>query len=354
MSFWEEPQRNSMASRFSNSPVITRLRNSPVVSAAKRWAAGKASPKPLPRDPNPRRFLNTTAVAPSNNSLTPMNGDNLANGNKMAKFARNASPRLKKMGEGFLEAIKGAWSALTDSKFRQDYVTFLKSIGLVLVTINLLFAFCLLLYWPIVTFALSWLPGLLGQLLTLIPLWAFIITRKRTPMASNRLFLDELEKLSPPRARELAQQMNLDEVINQNWMEDVYHDLRTSWHFTKYSLMFLSFSIIPVVGSFITFFGQTWLVADRMGWNLLNVYTISAKKMSYRQQKHWMRARKWRIIGFTLPYVFLASIPFIGPLFLGIAEAATAHIYFHLLSKDTDSLTDKKRPSPGIEFKKAT
>jgi len=76
--------------------------------------------------------------------------------------------------------------------------------------------------------------------------------------------------------------------------------------------------------------------------------------MSYRQQKHWMRARKWRIIGFTLPYILLASIPFIGPLFLGIAEAATAHIYFHLLSKDTDSLTDKKKPSPGVEFKKAT
>jgi len=300
--------------------------------------------------------MNTTTIAPPSNNSTALNGDSPTNNNKVAKFARNASPRLKKMGEGFLEAIKGAWSALRDAKFRRDYLTFCKSMGLTLVAINSIFALFLLIYWPIVAFALSWLPGLLGQSLTLIPLWGYIITRKRTPMASNRLFLDELEKLSPTRAGELAQQMNVDEVVNINWMEDVYHDLRTSWHFTKYSLMFLGFSIIPVVGSFITFLGQSWLVADRMGWNLLSVYTISAKKMSYRQQKHWMRARKWRIIGFTLPYIFLASIPFIGPLFLGVAEAATAHIYFHLLSKDTDSLTDKKRSSliPGIEFKKAT
>jgi len=355
MSGWESTQqRNSMASRFSNSPVITRLRNSQVVSAAKQWAAGKASPKPQPRDPNPRRFFNNQqTTVPPNNSI-PNNGENLINNNKVAKFARNASPRLKKMGEGFLEAVKGAWSALMDSKFRKDYLIFLKSMSLTLLAINVLFSFFLLIYWPIISFALSWLPGLSGQVLTLMPLWAYIITRKRTPMASNRLFLDELEKLSSSRAEELEQQMNVNEAINNNWMEEVYHDLRTSWHFTKYSLMSLAFSIVPIVGPFITFLGQTWLVADRMGWNLLSVYTISAKKMSYRQQKHWMRARKWRIIGFTLPYILLASIPFIGPLFLGIAEAATAHIYFHLLSKDTDSLTDKKKPSPGVEFKKAT
>jgi uncharacterized protein involved in cysteine biosynthesis len=174
-------------------------------------------------------------------------------------------------------------------------------------------------------------------------------------MSINNLFLDELESLSPIRHQELSEQMNTTEVVNPNWIEDVYHDLRTSWHFTKYSLMFLSFSIIPVVGSFITYLGQTWLVADRMGWNLLSVYTISAKHMSYRQQKHWMRARKWRIIGFTLPYMFLSSIPFVGPLILGIAQAATAHIYFHLLSKDIDTNSDKpKIVSAPLEFKRAT
>jgi len=362
-------QRTSMASRFSNSPVITRLRNSPVISAAKRWAAGKASPKPQPRDPNPRRYMSAPITSTTSNNHT-LNGErsnsttattnpmeyNVAPTSRIAKFARNASPRLKKMGEGFLEATKGGWSAINNAKFREDYVNFMKSMGLILLSIYAIFGALMLVYLPVVLFFVTWAPGLVGQLLTVIPLWAYIIARKRTPMSNNKLFLDELQQLSPTRAQELESQMKLEDGVNKHWVADVYHDLRTSWHFTKYSLMFLAFSVIPVVGSIITFFGQMWLVADRMGWNLLSVYTISAKKMSYRQQKHWMRARKWRIIGFTLPYMLLVSIPFIGPLFLGIAQAATAHIYFHLLSKDTDSLGDKKKSnaSPLIEFKKPT
>jgi len=353
------PQRASMASRFTNSPVMTRLRNSPVISAAKRWAAGKASPKPQPRDPNPRRFSSSSSTPQSfsekNNVNSGVNNGNNPPTNKVAKFARNASPRLKKMGEGFLEATKGGWSSIQNPNFQQHYGKFLKSMGIILLAMYAVLGVILLVYFPLVAFLFAWAPGLFGQLLTMMPLWAYVITRKRTPMSVNQLFLDELEKLSPSRAQELAQQMKQEDIINKNWVEDVYHDLRTSWHFTKYSLMFLSFSVIPIVGSFITYLGQMWLVADRMGWNLLSVYTISSKKMSYRQQKHWMRARKWRIIGFTLPYMMLSSIPIVGPLFLGVAQASTAHIYFHLLSKDTDTLTDKKKStaSPLIEFKKA-
>jgi len=272
--------------------------------------------------------------------------------NKLVKLAKNAVPRARKMWEGFQEAIMGGLGALQNPKIRQDYAKFVKSMGVILLAMYAVFGILLLVYWPIVLFIVSWAPGLIGQVLSLIPLWAYIITKKRTPMASNQLFLDELEKLSPQREQELAQQMNTEEV-NKSWLDDLYHDLRTSWHFTRYSLMWLAFSVIPVVGSFITWFGQTWLVADRMGWNLLSVYTISAKKMSYRQQKHWMRARKWRIIGFTLPYVLLASLPVIGPFFLGIAQAATAHIYFHLLSKESET-AQKPTASPLVEFKKPT
>jgi hypothetical protein len=257
------------------------------------------------------------------------------------------------MWEGFLEALKGGYTALQNPNFRQHYLHFVKSMGLILLGMYAILGVLTVIYFPIVLFLVTWAPGLLGQTLTVIPLWAYVITKKRTPMASNQLFLDELERLSPQRAKELEQQMRTEEVVNRNWLEDVYHDLRTSWHFTRASLMWLAFSIIPVVGSLISWLGQTWLVADRMGWNLLSVYTISAKKMSYRQQKHWMRARKWRIIGFTLPYMFLSSIPFIGPFFLGLAQAATAHIYFHLLSKDAET-TQKPGSSPLVEFKKPT
>jgi len=338
----------SMASRFSNSPVITRLRNSPVISAAKRWAAGKASPKPQPRDPNPRRGSQPTTAA---STTIPIQQNPPSN--KFMKLARNAAPRGRKMWEGFQEAVTGGYAACTNPKNREDYGHFLKSMGIILLAMYSAFAILLLAYMPIAVFLVGWAPGLIGQILTVMPLWAYMITRKRTPMAVNKLFLNELERLSPPRARELEQQMNLNETFNQGWKDDLYHDLRTSWHFTRASLMWLAFSLIPVVGSIISWIGQTWLVADRMGWNLLSVYTISAKKMSYRQQKHWMRARKWRILGFTLPYMILASIPIVGPIFLGLAQASTAHVYYHLLSKDTENV-QKQTASPLIEFKRPT
>jgi len=342
-----------MAARFTNSPVITRLRNSPVISAAKRWAAGKASPKPQPRDPNPRRYSNPASqTAPP--TTTQINGPTQnPPSNKLMKLARNAAPRARKMWEGFQEAIKGGYGAIQNPKISENYGYFLRSMGSVLMVMYAIFALLLFAYWPITLFVTAWAPGLIPQLLTVMPLWAYVITKKRTPMAANRLFLDELESLSPARSRELEHQMNVNETFNNNWKEDLYHDLRTSWHFTRASLMWLMFSIIPVVGSLITWIGQTWLVADRMGWNLLSVYTISAKKMSYRQQKHWMRARKWRILGFTMPYMILASIPFVGPLFLGLAQAATAHVYYHLLSKDTET-PQKQISSPLVEFKRPT
>jgi len=257
------------------------------------------------------------------------------------------------MWEGFQEAIKGGYGAMQNPKVKQNYAQFVRSMGSVLVVMYTFFALLLLAYWPITLFLSTWAPGLIPQILTMIPLWAYVVTKKRTPMAANRLFLDELERLSPTRSQELEQQMDINEKFNVDWKDDLYHDLRTSWHFTRASLMWLIPSIIPVVGSVITWIGQTWLVADRMGWNLLSVYTINAKKMSYRQQKHWMRARKWRILGFTMPYLILASIPFVGPLFLGLAQAATAHVYFHLLSKDTEA-PQKQAESPLIEFKRPT
>jgi len=345
-----------MASRWTNSPVITRLRNSPVISAAKRWAAGKASPKPQPKDPNPRRYShntnNTAPPQPRQPQETTVTNPPNPPANKLVKFAKNAAPRARKMWEGLQEAVTGGFSAVQNPKVRQDYWNFVKSMGTILLAMYAVFGILLLVYMPVVLLLASWAPGLIGQILTLIPLWAYIITRKRTPMAANQLFLDELERLSPQRAQELSQQMNTNPGVNKTWKDELYHDIRTSWHFTRYSIMWLAFSIIPVVGSFITWFGQTWLVADRMGWNLLSVYTISAKKMSYRQQKHWMRARKWRIIGFTLPYMLLASLPVVGPFFLGLAQAATAHIYFHLLSKENEPM--KPPASPVVEFKKPT
>jgi hypothetical protein len=39
-------------------------------------------------------------------------------------------------------------------------------------------------------------------------------------------------------------------------------------------------------------------VTNRLGWNLLSVYTQDCRKMNYRQQKDWMRTYRWLIFGY--------------------------------------------------------
>jgi hypothetical protein len=40
------------------------------------------------------------------------------------------------------------------------------------------------------------------------------------------------------------------------WVSDVKDDAHRSWHFTRYSLLLLAFSIVPVVGPIVSFLGQ--------------------------------------------------------------------------------------------------
>ena len=42
-------------------------------------------------------------------------------------------------------------------------------------------------------------------------------------------------------------------------------------------------------------------MTNRLGWNLLSVYTQDCRKMNYRQQKDWMRTYRWLIFGYHAP-----------------------------------------------------
>ena len=49
---------------------------------------------------------------------------------------------------------------------------------------------------------------------------------------------------------------------------------------------------------------QIVLVTNRLGWNLLSVYTQDCRKMNYRQQKDWMRTYRWLIFGYRASFSF--------------------------------------------------
>jgi hypothetical protein len=175
----------------------------------------------------------------------------------------------------------------------KDYTQFAKSMGVVLLALYSAAIVLLFFALPIVVFV----PGLALQLLALIPYWAISITKSRSPVSTNLLFFDEVREVNPSLYRELKDASSA--TKGRAWVSGVKDDVHRSWHFTRYSLLLLAFSVVPVVGPIVSFFGQIVLVTNRLGWNLLSVYTQDCRKMNYRQQKDWMRTYRWLIFGCT-------------------------------------------------------
>jgi uncharacterized protein involved in cysteine biosynthesis len=239
-------------------------------------------------------------------------------------------------GEDFITGIKTAYSGFFSSwrnpKIQDTYWGLIRSMGasmLVLYSLAFVGFFFLL---PLLVF----FPSFIFQILSLIPLWSFNIAKRRNPLSSNRLFLDELYKIDPKLADTISSQMpaNQKQAFNRDWVRATYNDARTSWHFAKLSAFLLLLSAIPVVGSILSFVGNYYLVADKLGWEFLSIYTHSVKRMDYKQTKDWMHSKKWAIIGFSLPWALLGSIPFGGPLLLGYAQAASAHLFANTFGKE--------------------
>jgi len=148
--------------------------------------------------------------------------------------------------------------------------------------------------------------------------------------------LDELQEVKPSLYRELNL---LKEILERGGGSDrplrqAQDNLQRPWHFARYSLLLMAFSVVPFVGPVVAFFGQILLVTNRLGWNLLSVYTQDCLQMKYSQQKAWMRSNRWLIFGFTLPFALVTSVPFVGPLLTGLAEGASAHLVVHITEQD--------------------
>lgn len=63
----------------------------------------------------------------------------------------------------------------------------------------------------------------------------------------------ELHEADPFLHKELEQ---LSEYGGRPWTRKVKDRVHRSWHFTRYSLLLLAFSVVPVVGPIVAFLGQ--------------------------------------------------------------------------------------------------
>lgn len=62
--------------------------------------------------------------------------------------------------------------------------------------------------------------------------------------------------------------------------------------------------------------------------------------MRYKEEKRWMRARKFSLLGFSVPFTLLMSVPFVGPFVGGLAQAAAADLFNDVLYVKKDLTAD--------------
>jgi len=223
---------------------------------------------------------------------------------------------------GFSAAIRGTIAATQNAGVVERFKAFLKPYGLFTAGMYAVLALASIFIWPI--FVLF--PGLLIQLLSLIPFWAYNMTKKQHPLVNQQLFMEELKTVDPKIHADVAKGFGATKG-GQSWLNETIDETKRSWHFSKYSLLLTVVSAVPIIGAILSFVGQTALVADRLGWNLFDIYTQESRHMSYKEQKEWMQANKWVILGFTLPFSLVTAIPFVGPFVVGFAQASAAHLF---------------------------
>jgi len=234
---------------------------------------------------------------------------------------------------GLRTAYTGFFSAWNNPKIKDTYWGLVRTIGASMILLYSVAIVSMIFLLPLLVF----FPGWVFQILSVIPLWSYSIAKKRNPLSNTRLFLDELWKVDPTLADEIAAQLpqQQKQLFNTHWVRSVFNDTRTSLHFAKLSAMVLALSAIPFIGPVLSFFLNYYLISEKLGWEMLSIYTQAAKRMDYKQTRDWMNTKKWAVIGFGLPFALASSIPFGGPLLLGYAQAASAHLFVNMFSKES-------------------
>jgi len=262
---------------------------------------------------------------------------------KHVSFKDNAGVEGGRALLGLSTAIEGLLASYKNPQVWNIYSRFGKTMAKVLAVLYGLFFVIGLVLFPVTVFLLTLAPGIVFQILVLIPLWAQWFAKKLSPLSQKQFFLAELERLDREFADKIRNQMST--TPPTTWTEDFVRDMRASYEFTWKSLVLSLISFIPLIGSIVGFFGQAYLVAKSLGWDLVSVYTLGYKRMSYSRHKSWIRKHKWTLIGFSLPFTILSAIPIVGPFLIGFAQAATAHLLVRIKKEKAVTL----KPIPQSE-----
>ncbi|KAL0491955.1 2 TM domain-containing transmembrane protein [Acrasis kona] len=186
---------------------------------------------------------------------------------------------------------------------------------------------------PVTIATLLLAPALLWQIFTIIPTYSLRIAQKKHPLDHGLLFMEGIEQIDPSLAKEYEGKIRSSETKSRGWIQAIRESFDDKMHFWTYSLIALSFSLIPLIGGVFTAALQTYIVSHKLATKVLDTYMTKIEKMNKHEElafvnKHWSL-----LLGFSLPFVFLSAIPIAGSFILVYAEVAVAELFYREIYK---------------------
>lgn len=180
-------------------------------------------------------------------------------------------------------------------------------------------------WWVLVGLWLLRIGGLIVVFLA-SPVLALFVSNTLFPLLGERVFIAGIRAIDPVRADELAalEGMPLRTSIPQNLIRMAL--------FLGLSLMCFALSLVPVVGSIAAPALQIYFTARAVGWELLDPY-FEKYGTKFDAQHDFVRTHRKPLVGFALPFSLVMSIPLVGPLVFGVAQAAIGTLVLDVLEE---------------------
>lgn len=174
-----------------------------------------------------------------------------------------------------------------------------------------------------------WLLRIAGLLIVVLvaPLLALFITNTAFPMLGERVFLAGVRAIDPARAEQLAALRGLPLSVS------VPQNLVRMALFIGLSLVAFLASLIPVVGAVLGPGLQVYFTARALGWELLDPY-FEKLEVRFDAQRAFVEQHRKPLVGFALPFSLVMSIPLVGPLLFGVAQAAAGTLVLEVLERE--------------------
>lgn len=144
------------------------------------------------------------------------------------------------------------------------------------------------------------------------------------PVLGERVFLAGVRAVSPERADELAALEGLPMRVS------VPQNLIRMGLFIALSLFAFAVSLIPVAGVILGPALQIYFTSRALGWELLDPY-FEKLEVRFDAQHAFVKQHRGPLVGFALPFSLAMSIPLVGPLLFGVAQAAAGTLVVELL-----------------------